>query len=65
MVVRAEDMVQRPLNYTLIDEVDSILIDEAHYSSDCFWSSKVLKQINYISWRITWLNHWIKGRLYY
>ena len=29
MVVRAEDMVQRPLNYALIDEVDSILIDEA------------------------------------
>ena len=29
MVVRAEDMVQRPLNYALIDVVDSILIDEA------------------------------------
>ncbi|HEM5153338.1 TPA: preprotein translocase subunit SecA [Streptococcus suis] len=29
MVVRAEDMVQRPLNYALVDEVDSILIDEA------------------------------------
>ena len=29
MVVRQEDMVQRPLNFALIDEVDSVLIDEA------------------------------------
>lgn len=29
MVVRAENMVQRPFNYALVDEVDSILIDEA------------------------------------
>ncbi len=29
MVVRAEDRVQRPLNYCIVDEVDSILIDEA------------------------------------
>ena len=29
MVVRREDRVQRPLNYCIIDEVDSILIDEA------------------------------------
>ena len=29
MVVRAEKMVQRPLNYALVDEVDSIVIDEA------------------------------------
>ena len=29
MVVRAETMVQRPLNYALVDEVDSTLIDEA------------------------------------
>lgn len=29
MVVRAENMVQRPLNYALVDEVDFILIDEA------------------------------------
>ena len=29
MVVRKEDRVQRPLNYAIIDEVDSILIDEA------------------------------------
>ena len=29
MVIRKEDMVQRDLNYCIIDEVDSILIDEA------------------------------------
>ncbi len=29
MVVAADNMVQRPLNYAIIDEVDSILIDEA------------------------------------
>ncbi len=29
MVLYAKDMVQRPLNYAIIDEVDSILIDEA------------------------------------
>lgn len=29
MVVYKEDMVQRPLNYVIVDEVDSILIDEA------------------------------------
>ena len=29
MVVRAHDRVQRPLNFAIIDEVDSILIDEA------------------------------------
>lgn len=29
LVVYKEDMVQRPLNFALIDEVDSILIDEA------------------------------------
>ncbi|HGM8691217.1 TPA: preprotein translocase subunit SecA [Streptococcus pyogenes] len=29
MVVRREDMVQRPLNFALVDEVDSVLIDEA------------------------------------
>ncbi len=29
MVVRAEQRVQRPLNFCIIDEVDSILIDEA------------------------------------
>lgn len=29
MVVYCEDMVQRPLNFVIVDEVDSILIDEA------------------------------------
>ncbi len=29
MVVHKEEMVQRPLNFTIIDEVDSILVDEA------------------------------------
>ena len=29
MVVRKEDRVQRPLNYAIVDEVDSVLIDEA------------------------------------
>ena len=29
MVLRKEDRVQRPLNFVIIDEVDSILIDEA------------------------------------
>ena len=29
MVVRASDRVQRPLNFCIVDEVDSILIDEA------------------------------------
>ncbi|MCH9644317.1 MAG: preprotein translocase subunit SecA [Gammaproteobacteria bacterium] len=29
MVFRAEDRVQRPLNFAVVDEVDSILIDEA------------------------------------
>jgi len=29
MKFRLEDMVQRPFNYAVVDEVDSILIDEA------------------------------------
>lgn len=29
MVVHKDDMVQRPLNYAIVDEVDSILIDES------------------------------------
>ncbi|GBG96922.1 preprotein translocase subunit SecA [Lactococcus termiticola] len=29
MVTRYEEMTQRPLNYALVDEVDSILVDEA------------------------------------
>ena len=29
MVIRKEEMVQRGLNYAIVDEIDSILIDEA------------------------------------
>ena len=29
MVVSADEMVQRPYNYAIVDEVDSVLIDEA------------------------------------
>ncbi len=29
MVVKAENRVQRPLNYVIVDEIDSVLIDEA------------------------------------
>ena len=29
MVVRREDRVQRELNFAIVDEVDSILVDEA------------------------------------
>src|ERR1043165_2621800 len=29
MVTQVEDMVQRPHNYAIVDEVDSVLIDEA------------------------------------
>src|SRR5574344_2591862 len=29
MVIRAQDRVQRPLNFAIVDEVDSVLIDEA------------------------------------
>ncbi|MFR4401370.1 MAG: DEAD/DEAH box helicase, partial [Peptococcus niger] len=29
MVMHVENMVQRPLNYAIVDEVDSILVDEA------------------------------------
>lgn len=29
MVVKAEDRVQRPLNFAIVDEVDSVLVDEA------------------------------------
>ena len=30
MTTRPEDMSQRPLHYAVVDEIDSILIDEAH-----------------------------------
>ncbi len=29
MVIKAENRVQRPLSFAIIDEVDSVLIDEA------------------------------------
>ena len=29
MVIHKEQMVQRELNYAIVDEVDSILVDEA------------------------------------
>ena len=36
MVIYKEDMMQRELNYAIIDEVDSILIDEAQNAADHF-----------------------------
>ena len=44
MVVRAEDRVQRPLNYAIIDEVDSVLIDEAR--TPLIISGGVMKSAN-------------------
>nr|WP_281273733.1 DEAD/DEAH box helicase [Biomaibacter acetigenes] len=38
MVLYKEQMVQRPLNYAIVDEVDSILIDEARTPADHFRS---------------------------
>ncbi|XIF20471.1 MAG: preprotein translocase subunit SecA [Acetilactobacillus jinshanensis] len=47
MVVYKQDMVQRPLNYAIVDEVDSILIDEARtpliISGQASGSSKLYK----------------------
>ena len=37
MVVHKEDRVQRKLNFAIIDEVDSVLIDEAENSTYYFW----------------------------
>ena len=50
MVVRAENMVQRPLNYALVDEVDSILIDERvlHWS---FQVGQLLIRASSTTWR--------------
>jgi preprotein translocase subunit SecA len=39
MVLYKEQMVQRPLYFCIIDEVDSILIDEARTPSDYFRTS--------------------------
>ncbi len=50
MAFRLEDRVQRPLNYALVDEVDSILIDEARtpliISGPASDSSEMYKRIN-------------------
>ncbi len=44
MVVRKEDRVQRPLNFAIIDEVDSVLIDEAR--TPLIISGGVMKSAN-------------------
>ena len=41
MVIYKEEMVQRKLNYAIIDEVDSILIDEARTSNN-FWTRRTV-----------------------
>ena len=38
MVITRQDRVLRPLNYCIVDEVDSILIDEARTPADYFRS---------------------------
>ena len=36
MVMRQERLVQRPLNFAIVDEVDSILVDDCRlYTSRC------------------------------
>ena len=52
MVVRAENMVQRPLNYALVDEVDSILIDEARTPLIVSVLTQ-LKPVSSITWQTT------------
>jgi preprotein translocase subunit SecA len=37
MKFRIDDMVMRPFNYAIVDEVDSIMIDEAQDAIDYFW----------------------------
>ncbi|MGQ9426004.1 preprotein translocase subunit SecA [Gilvimarinus sp. F26214L] len=50
MALRLQDKVQRPLNYAIVDEVDSILIDEARtpliISGAAQDSSELYKRIN-------------------
>lgn len=36
MVIYKEQLVQRDLHYAIVDEVDSVLIDEARYPIDYF-----------------------------
>ena len=45
MVVRADERVQRPLNFAIVDEVDSILIDEAR--TPLIISGGVMESANY------------------
>ena len=49
MVLYQEEMVQRKLNYAIVDEVDSILIDEAR--TPLIISSRVEAQEDYGRWR--------------
>ncbi|MGL5752038.1 MAG: preprotein translocase subunit SecA, partial [Paraclostridium sp.] len=50
MVMKKEDMVQRELNFAIVDEVDSILIDEARtpliISGPVFQDEKIYRIIN-------------------
>lgn len=49
MVIYKEEMVQRALNYAIVDEVDSILIDEAR--TPLIISSRVESQEDYGRWK--------------
>jgi len=49
MVLYREEMVQRELNYAIVDEVDSILIDEAR--TPLIISSRVESQEDYGRWK--------------
>ena len=40
MTIDKEEMVQRPLNFAIVDEIDSILIDEARTPLIIFKSQK-------------------------
>ena len=44
MVIYKEQLVQRELHYAIIDEVDSVLIDEARYPSDHFRTERQVYQ---------------------
>ncbi len=49
MVLYKEHLVQRELNYAIIDEVDSILVDEAR--TPLIISSKVESSLDYSQWK--------------
>ena len=57
MVVRKEERVQRPLNFAIIDEVDSVLIDEARtpliISGGAAKSSNVYKEADRVAKTLT------------